>query len=159
MAVHPSFSNLGPVGREVAVKRRRVLVVMLALVSLVPLVLLVRWWKHRVPRAQSQPVAQAPFVAEIVADNQEVAAEGDPSRFGLVFQEGDEPPFSARDKTKVDYNRQIKPILSTVCFSCHGPAKQRGKLRLDLRAAAVRSAIVPGKAAASPLIARISSPD
>ena len=33
----------------------------------------------------------------------------------------------------VDYNRDIKPILSNICYACHGPdAKQvKGGLRLD----------------------------
>ena len=33
----------------------------------------------------------------------------------------------------VDFNRDIKPILSRKCFSCHGKSKQKGKLRLDLK--------------------------
>ena len=37
----------------------------------------------------------------------------------------------------VDFNREIRPILSDKCFSCHGPDKKhrKGKLRLDLEEA------------------------
>jgi Protein of unknown function (DUF1553)/Protein of unknown function (DUF1549)/Planctomycete cytochrome C len=64
----------------------------------------------------------------------------------------------------VEYNRQIRPILSENCFFCHGPdaAKRKGKLRLDVRDAAVKkAAFVPGKPGESELIRRIfaSNPD
>jgi mono/diheme cytochrome c family protein len=36
---------------------------------------------------------------------------------------------------KVDFSGDIKPILESVCVQCHGPEKQKGKLRLDSRAA------------------------
>src|SRR5687768_15761184 len=63
------------------------------------------------------------------------------------------------------YNRDVRPILSDNCFSCHGPAKQKGGLRLDLREVAtepVKSgsiAIVPGKPDASELVMRIFAND
>ncbi len=31
----------------------------------------------------------------------------------------------------VDYTRQIKPILQSRCYACHGALKQEGGLRLD----------------------------
>lgn len=31
----------------------------------------------------------------------------------------------------IDYTKQIKPLLSRYCVSCHGPLRQRGGLRLD----------------------------
>ena len=51
----------------------------------------------------------------------------------------------------VDFNRDVRPLLSDKCFACHGPdAKQvKSDLRLDLRESAIRpnaegrAAIVP----------------
>jgi hypothetical protein len=65
----------------------------------------------------------------------------------------------------VDYNRQIRPLLSNHCFKCHGPdAEQReGGFRLDVRESAVGEAdsgarpIVPGQSAASEVVRRINA--
>ena len=67
---------------------------------------------------------------------------------------------SAPAQDKVDFQRDIRPILSNHCFKCHGPAKQESGLRLDDRDRATRrKIIVPGKAAESKLLARIQSDD
>jgi hypothetical protein len=60
----------------------------------------------------------------------------------------------------VDFSRQIRPILSSKCFSCHGPDQQqrKGDLRLDV-AEGARHAIVPGDSKNSELIQRITAPD
>ena len=63
---------------------------------------------------------------------------------------------SAADK--LEYNRDIRPILSENCFACHGPdgAARKAKLRLDKREAAVeKGAIVPGKTADSEIVNRL----
>jgi hypothetical protein len=63
---------------------------------------------------------------------------------------------------KVEFNRDIRPILSDKCFFCHGPDKnhREGKLRLDQREDALaKKAIVPGKVTESELISRIFATD
>src|SRR5579883_288715 len=57
----------------------------------------------------------------------------------------------------VDYTRDIQPILTKNCTSCHGAKKQRSSLRLDSVTAARQGgvsgpALVPGKSSASRLI-------
>lgn len=62
----------------------------------------------------------------------------------------------------IQFNRDVRPILSDNCFFCHGPDPnhREGELRLDLREAALeRKAFVPGQPDSSPLIARIFAED
>ena len=35
---------------------------------------------------------------------------------------------------KIDFVKQIRPIIEAHCIKCHGPEKQKGKLRLDKKA-------------------------
>ena len=59
----------------------------------------------------------------------------------------------------VDFTRDIEPIFERACMECHGPRKQKGKLRLDYREAVMRrEVIVPGDAAKSDLYLRIELP-
>jgi mono/diheme cytochrome c family protein len=61
----------------------------------------------------------------------------------------------------VGFNRDIRPILATKCYACHGPDedKREGGLRLDVRAEAVPEAIVPGDPEKSEVWARIITHD
>ena len=63
---------------------------------------------------------------------------------------------------KLEYNRDIRPILAENCFACHGPdsAARKADLRLDRRDAAIEAgAVTPGDLDASELIARINNPN
>jgi hypothetical protein len=64
----------------------------------------------------------------------------------------------------VDYARAIKPILRDRCFACHGPLKQKAKLRLDTAAHIAKGgrsgpALVPGRVEQSLLLRRVTAKD
>ena len=84
---------------------------------------------------------------------------------GLLLVSNQNPPMATAQQAKaatLQYNRDIRPILSENCFACHGPdsAARKAGLRLDQRDAAVaKKAFVPGKSGESELIARILLPE
>jgi mono/diheme cytochrome c family protein len=68
---------------------------------------------------------------------------------------------SAADK--VDFAKQIQPILEKNCVQCHGAEKQKGGLRLDTKEGALKggkdaTAIVPKDIPKSDLIRRVTLP-
>src|SRR5688500_6489778 len=78
-------------------------------------------------------------------------------------------PLTARAADRVEFNRDIRPILSDTCFKCHGFDKNARKadLRLDVRQEAVTARdggkgptpIAPGDPAHSEVWRRVSSND
>jgi mono/diheme cytochrome c family protein len=73
-------------------------------------------------------------------------------------------PSGSSASAKVDFARDISPILSAKCFACHGPddAHRKAKLRLDVRESALalrdgKPAIVPGNLTKSELWRRINA--
>ena len=77
----------------------------------------------------------------------------------------DEPSSAVSIRqTKVDFERDIRPLLHARCVECHGAAKRQSGLRLDHKVAALKGGvsgpvIVPGSSATSELIRRVSSAD
>ena len=85
--------------------------------------------------------------------------------FHLWSAEKTAPPAATLDK--IDYNRDIRPILSENCYACHGPDsnKRKAGLRLDRKEDAFKKLesgsvpIVAGNLASSELYKRIISTD
>jgi hypothetical protein len=70
--------------------------------------------------------------------------------------------MGAASAAPVSFSRDIRPILSDNCFSCHGPdaSHRQADLRLDVRDDAMAAgAIAPGKPAESTLVSRINATD
>ena len=82
-----------------------------------------------------------------------------------------DPSFAADPATaaKIDFNREIKPILSNACYRCHGPdsAERKGGtdgVRFDTAEGLFadqggHAAVVPGQPEASELLKRVTSSD
>ncbi|HEV3028023.1 MAG TPA: DUF1549 domain-containing protein, partial [Planctomycetota bacterium] len=76
----------------------------------------------------------------------------------LAHGQDEHPPAPAGGPApKLDFVRDVQPILIKHCVKCHGAAKQKGRLRLDTRAHAFRGgvsgkAILPNLGAESRLI-------
>ena len=73
------------------------------------------------------------------------------------------PAILRADDTPL-FDGQIRPLLQKRCVECHGAKKQKGELRLDAKLFAFKGghdgpAILPGKAADSLLLKRITSRD
>lgn len=71
--------------------------------------------------------------------------------------------LSSNAAAAVDFAKDIQPILQNTCVKCHGPEKQKGKLRMDSKQALFKGGtdgevIVPGKADKSDVYRRITLP-
>jgi len=94
-------------------------------------------------------------------------AVGLPSIAAILLAVSMTGPLVAADQTKINFNSDIRPLLSDNCFQCHGPddKKREAGLRLDLRESAIKpnesgeTALVPGDVQASALVKRILSTD
>src|SRR5690348_11514738 len=65
-------------------------------------------------------------------------------------------------ESRIEFNRDIRPILAENCFACHGPDrnKRQANLRLDDRESALqRGVIVPDRPERSALVQRINTAD
>lgn len=88
---------------------------------------------------------------------------------GLGWRQAHAAPGKAAQAAAapIDFNRDIRPILSEHCYTCHGPdeGKRKAGLRLDVKEEAFkalksgRRAVVAGDAKASSLVERVESKD
>ncbi|QDT89212.1 DUF1553 domain-containing protein [Gimesia algae] len=76
------------------------------------------------------------------------------------------PSASSLPAREIDFNRDVRPILSDLCFQCHGPdsSQRKADLRLDqqnglLGTTDETGVVVPGKAVESELLSRLISQD
>ncbi|MBV8880904.1 MAG: DUF1549 domain-containing protein, partial [Planctomycetaceae bacterium] len=84
----------------------------------------------------------------------------------LVLSLGSRTGAEEQARDKVDFNRDIRPILANNCLLCHGPdpKARKGDLRLDTLEGAVavhegKAAVVPGKPDQSELLKRVTTSD
>jgi ankyrin repeat protein len=83
--------------------------------------------------------------------------------FRVALFLGTSGALAAQTPAKVDFARDVQPILRDHCYECHGASQQMRGLRLDRRRDAMpnrvganRPRIVPGDSAKSPLYLRVS---
>lgn len=76
-----------------------------------------------------------------------------------VTQKKPEAPKPLTPAQKADYAKVIQPIFDAHCVSCHGPKKEKGKLRLDTLEATLKGGKNPtfaiGKPDSSMLLSRV----
>src|SRR6186713_1058276 len=87
---------------------------------------------------------------------------------GALSTADDQAPVPSRRpiadvQQAVAYTEIIQPILSAKCYNCHGPNRQKGKLRMDQATLLMQGGkngpvIVAGKAGESELIKRVALP-
>lgn len=72
------------------------------------------------------------------------------------------PPPS--DQKGLTYEKDIRPIVEKTCIRCHGPEKQKGKLRLDSLQALLKGGedgkiVEPGKSEKSQMVISVARLD
>ena len=85
----------------------------------------------------------------------------------MLLSFGGSCPAAVPDRGAIQFDRDIRPILSANCFACHGPdaAKRKADLRLDTRAGlfgtgkSAAVVVTPGKPDASELLKRVTATD
>ncbi len=75
-----------------------------------------------------------------------------------------QPQGVCRAADGADYNTQVKPLLATKCFACHGALRQEAGLRLDASSLIARGSdsgavVVPGRSGDSLLMERVTADD
>ncbi|MBI4601498.1 MAG: DUF1553 domain-containing protein [Planctomycetes bacterium] len=109
-------------------------------------------------RAQITPAARSFTATAARAALVALAATGAPAAAAGAGGAG-------ADAATVDFNRDVRPLLTDRCLKCHGGVKQESGLSLLYRhtatapAASKRAAIVPGKPGESELIRRVTAAD
>jgi len=86
---------------------------------------------------------------------------------GVLFSALAAGAAAATTPAKIDFNRDIRPILSENCYACHGPDanKLKAGLRFDLKESALGKAksggiaVVPGAPEKSEMIRRLTTTD
>src|ERR1700720_2787119 len=86
-----------------------------------------------------------------------------PSAFclSLAAAEIDESKLPPPATGKIDFTRDIRPILDNSCLRCHGPERPKSRFRLHNRESALKGGakgvdILPGNSVKSPLIHYVS---
>src|SRR6187551_59038 len=102
----------------------------------------------------------------VTAPRNGAAAPATPAAPATTATASAAPQTAEAPARKIDFNRDIRPILSDNCYSCHGPDKghRKADLRLDTRDGLFAmkddvAAVVPGKLDDSVMWLRVSSDD
>src|SRR3954454_9910089 len=83
------------------------------------------------------------------------------ARTGFATETPDDTKATA-PSNKIDFVRDVQPILVQNCYRCHGPTAAKGKLRLDQRDSTMKrdeAVVVPGHLDKSPLLERVAGVD